>query len=121
MQYALCTIPATQERREQDGYHHLHSILDSFYGTVSKPDLRIQDKRDLLSWTRHVSRQSRLKNRSERLANVSGAMTATEFLPPNTICFVIDDITTTGATLTEARRALTEQGAHTVITLALAH
>ena len=122
MQYVLCTIPATQEREEQDGYHHLHSILDALYSTAFTPESSLPiDKRHLLAWSRPVRRQSKLPNRSERLANVSGAMVATEQLCPNTTCFVIDDITTTGATLTEAHRALIAKGAHTVITLALAH
>ncbi|MCY4577103.1 MAG: hypothetical protein OXB96_01555 [Candidatus Kaiserbacteria bacterium] len=121
MHYALCAIPITQERKRRNGYNHLYAMLDVFYHHASDAGLHIQDKRGLLAWTRQVSRQSVLQDRSERLRNVSGAMTATERLPPNTICFVIDDVTTTGATLTEARRVLMKHGAHTVITLALAH
>lgn len=121
MQYALCTIPITQERKKSNGYNHLYAILDVLHAQLPDTVPIIQDKRDLLVWTRQVSRQSRLPNRSDRLKNVSGAMTASTLLSPNTIYFVIDDITTTGATLTEARRALTAGGARTIITLALAH
>ena len=121
MYYVLCTIPITQERKMANGYDHLHTIFDAFYRGTSHTDPPIQDGRDLLVWTRQVRRQSRLKRRSERLENVGGAMTVAKPIPPHTICFVVDDITTTGATLAEARRALIAGGAHSVITLALAH
>ena len=121
MQYALCAIPITRERKKSNGYNHLHAILDVFHGSSLYGTPPVQDMRDLLVWTRHVARQSNLPNKSDRLKNVSGAMTTTRQLSPRTIYFVIDDVTTTGATLTEARRALLAHGAHTVITLALAH
>lgn len=121
MQYALCTIPMTEERRMRNGYNHLHAILDVFYRCLSGGMPSIQDERGVLIWTRHVARQSRLQHRADRLINVSGAMTTAKQPLLHTTYFVIDDITTTGATLAEARRALIANGAHTVITLALAH
>lgn len=121
MRYALCTVPATSERSARDGYNHLHTILDVLYTHTPNTESAPADKRNLLTWNRPVSRQSSMKNQPERYRNVNGAMAVTEQIPPNTICFVIDDITTTGSTLTEARRTLTANGAHTVITLALAH
>ena len=121
MRYALCTIPMTKERKVCNGYDHLHTILDVLRTRLPHSTPSIRDKRGLLAWRRQVARQSRLHHRLDRLKNVSGAMTITDTLFPNTIYFVIDDITTTGATLAEARRVLIANGAHTVITLALAH
>ena len=121
MHYVLCIVPVTQERKKDDGYNHLYEILNALYRHPLAADTPLQDKRNLLCWTRPVKRQSGLKNKTERFANVAGAMVAAEHLAPNTVCFVVDDITTTGATLTEARRALVAGGAHSVITLALAH
>ena len=125
MRYLLCAVPATQERKREDGFNHLNTMLKLIIADMPSryPSLHplLRDERHLLRWTRKVDRQSIVQNRAARLNNVHHAMAATKQLQPNTVCFVIDDVTTTGATLNEARRALTHAGAHTVITLALAH
>ena len=119
MNYILCTVPATRERKNKNGYDHMHSILNELYKKISGNNIKYE--KSLLLWTRHTQRQSRLKNRRERIKNMHRAMKTKKPIPPNTICFVIDDVTTTGATLTEAQRTLIEGGTNTVITLALAH
>ena len=118
MNYLLCTVPETAIRSQKDGYNHLHTILSNLRNELA--DMPIEDARDLLYWSRPVDRQSTLKRR-ERIKNVKGAMKARQQVPPHTICFVFDDITTTGATLNEARRTLYECGAAEVISFALAH
>ncbi len=121
--YLLCTVPITAARKEKEGYNHMYAVLDAIYRDASS-DLfslsDITDARDMLVWTRAVVRQSGLKRRTDRMKNVTGAMRASHPVPDNTVCFVIDDVTTTGATLSEARRALTAAGASAVITIALA-
>lgn len=49
-----------------------------------------------------------------------GAFFAT-MVDPSATYVVIDDVTTTGATLQDAARALTEAGASRIISIALAH
>lgn len=71
---------------------------------------------DALVLTRVVADQSRLGWR-ERARNVGGSMgvrTAAVERICGADCVVVDDIVTTGATLTEASRALLEAGARTV-------
>jgi ComF family protein len=60
--------------------------------------------------------------RHKRLKNVHGSMRATDpTKATGRICVVVDDVTTTGATLEEARRALIKAGAARVHLVALAH
>lgn len=58
--------------------------------------------------------------RQERLLNVRGSMRADPTVVEGRSCIVVDDVTTTGATLEEAKRALRSAGARAVHTIALA-
>lgn len=57
--------------------------------------------------------------RNARLENMKGSMRADPIVKDR-ICIVVDDVTTTGATLTECQRALKAAGAKGVYLLALA-
>jgi predicted amidophosphoribosyltransferase len=58
--------------------------------------------------------------RVARMKNVAHSMVASPKDVKGRVCVVIDDVTTTGATLEEARRALLQGGARMVHTVALA-
>lgn len=60
--------------------------------------------------------------RAERLKNIKNSMTAGPDAKKiaGRVCIVVDDVTTTGATFEEARRALKSAGARAVHTIALA-
>ena len=71
-----------------------------------------------LKRTRYTPEQQKL-SRSERLVNLKNSMQASPQVRGR-VCVVVDDVTTTGATLAEAARALKAAGAARVHTIALA-
>jgi predicted amidophosphoribosyltransferase len=66
--------------------------------------------------------QARIKDRNVRLKNLAGtfAVKNPELIAKKNI-ILIDDVTTTGATLNEARRTLKKSGARKVIAFTVAH
>ena len=89
---------------------------DFFSGKLSAPfDYAPQ----ALKRTKLTAEQQKL-DRARRLKNVKGSMEADPAVVAGRVCVVVDDVTTTGATLTEAKRALKEAGALRVHTVALA-
>lgn len=71
---------------------------------------------DLLEKTKDTPAQSSLKGRARRKANVSGAYSVKdEELVRNKRILIIDDIVTTGATLSECARVLLSAGAKKVV------
>lgn len=68
---------------------------------------------------RHTAPQQGLM-RGKRLRNVKNSMRACPGLVGGRACVVVDDVSTTGATLAEARRALLSAGAREVHTVSLA-
>lgn len=58
--------------------------------------------------------------RAKRVQNVANTMVASPEIVSDRVCIAIDDVTTTGATLEEAKRALQHAGARVVHTVALA-
>jgi competence protein ComFC len=72
--------------------------------------------------TKETINQAKIKNRKKRLANMKGAFSVKEkdqIRGRNII--LIDDITTTGATINEAKKVLLKAGAREVIGFTLAH
>ena len=70
--------------------------------------------------TRETTAQMKL-GRKDRLRNLEGAFVANPALVKGATILLIDDIITTGATITAATNALTEAGARKVVTFAVAH
>ncbi len=71
---------------------------------------------------RHTKAQSKTKSRKERLVNVKNSFVvrkAEKIKGKNIIIF--DDVTTTGATLKEAKKVLKKAGAKKVYFMTMAH
>jgi competence protein ComFC len=83
-------------------------------------------EKNILIKTKDTEHQARIKDRSVRLKNLAGTFAIknpeqnAEFLKGKNI-ILIDDITTTGATLNEARRILKSSGARKIIAFTVAH
>ena len=79
---------------------------------------------ELLKKIKDTSPQARTASRAERILNMRNAFVAdferTKAFQEKTI-ILIDDVTTTGATLLDAARALSEAGATKIVGLVLAH
>lgn len=77
----------------------------------------------LLRKVRRTKRQTETKNKKERLENLKDAFAIAKAPSTrgDTLYVIIDDVTTTGATLGEARKVLQNAGAKNVIGVAVAH
>jgi predicted amidophosphoribosyltransferase len=83
------------------------------------PDIHIDES--LLTRSRHTRPQTELK-KAERIANLTGAFTCPRpgYIRGKTLV-LIDDVTTTGATLKEAEKALLPHKPHMIILIAIGH
>lgn len=108
---ALVPVPLHPVRRRARGYNQAHVLADALGELSGLPVV------DALRRTRATRPQVGL-GRSARAANVAGAFVCRS-TPPAAIG-VVDDVTTSGATLAEAADALFAAGARSVLGLAYA-
>lgn len=114
--YDLITwVPLSRRRKRDRGYDQ--AMLLAMATALSLSDVAVET----LVKSRHVQPQSSLGGREERRANVSGVY---EVPDPDLIAgkriLLIDDIITTGATLSECARTLLLAGAESVACATLA-
>jgi ComF family protein len=110
-QIVLIPIPLSAAREKERGYNQIEEVLKR---------LRRTSYAHLLKRTLETKPQTSLRRR-ERLENVIGAFSVTGSIDPSALYIVVDDVTTTGATLNEACETLRRAGATEVYGVALAH
>jgi len=124
--FLVVPIPLAPSRARTRGYNQATVIARGLINRAEKISPRDGGKfilaEKILRRTRDTGSQTGIRERSKRLANVRGCFAITD---PTTVrgkqIIIVDDVITTGGTLTEARRELQTAGAKIVIAAAIAH
>ena len=109
-QVPLVPIPSQQTKRQQRGYDTVRSIV----GTISRNhNVAVCD---VLTYRREVRDQVGL-TAHERRDNVRKCFAVVSPCPPTVL--LVDDVATTGATLSEAAKTLRKSGASKVLAIVM--
>lgn len=117
-EFLLIPIPMTEESRVERGYNQSELIAKSILENDEKRTLVYAPQFFLK--TKETNKQSHSQSKLERLQNLEGCFEADPRVEGKYI-FLIDDVVTTGSTLTEARKTLLDAGAKDVFALTIAH
>ena len=117
--FVIVPIPLHKKRLRERGYNQSELLVQ---------EIIKNDRENLFTYsplalirTRETKPQARTEKRATRLENLRGAFEAKEDLVFGRNVILIDDVTTTGATLQEARKALRAKGAKSVQSYTVAH
>lgn len=117
----LIPMPMSAERRRERGWNQTEILGEKVY------KLQKLNKEDLFTYTpycliklKHTESQTLTENKKKRIENLVNTMEAGDGASGRNI-ILLDDVTTTGATFREAKRALKAAGARRILSLALAH
>jgi competence protein ComFC len=114
----LVPVPISSSRRKERGYNQCELIISE----ILKLDTENKFKSDfnLLIRKRNIDKQT-FKNRVERIENSKNIFDVTSFDKINESIVIVDDVSTTGSTLKEARGTLISGGYVRVDAWCVAH
>ncbi len=114
----LIPIPLAPGRRRERGFNQAELICRHL--TTLDPNLKTESK--VLIKPKDTEHQARIRDRTLRLKNIIGSFSVQnpERIKKRNI-ILIDDVVTTGATLSEARQLLRKAGARKIIAFSVAH
>lgn len=116
----LVPIPLSAKRYRERGYNQAELICKSLIELDEGKNFRLE--KNILIKPKNTEHQAHIENRSERLKNIIGSFAIKNAgLIKNKNVILIDDILTTGATLSEARKVLKNSGARKIIAFTVAH
>ena len=118
----IIPVPLSSKRRRERGFNQCEILLDG----LAKLDTGniFEINKNLLIKIKDTSSQTKTDSRASRLKNLRGAFAVGEDSGADAAgrnIIVIDDVTTTGTTLSEAMKTLRRAGAKKVLGIALAH
>lgn len=115
----IIPIPLSKKRFKERGFNHAELIAK--YLTSDVDGKNIGCLTNVLYKIKDTPSQVSIKNREQRLNNLKGAFAVknSHLIAGKNILF-IDDVSTTGATIREARRVLRESGAKKIMALVVA-
>lgn len=114
----LLPIPISKKRRLERDFNQTELICEALKKLDTQDELEYSS--NVLKKVVHTESQTLTKNKKERIKNMENTMRADSTVLGRNI-ILIDDVTTTGATMSDARRALRECGAKKIICFTLAH
>ena len=123
----LIPIPLSNQRKRERGYNQAELIGRYLIETDkinNKENKNYILEKNILIKIKDGEHQARLENRAERLKNIIDSFAVKEENKnkiKNRNIILIDDVTTTGATLNEARKILKQSGARKIIAFTVAH
>ncbi|MEI6580980.1 MAG: hypothetical protein WCO07_02285 [bacterium] len=122
----LIPIPLSKRRMHERGFNQATLICNELIkldkSHSSDTDRNFTLEKNILIKTKDKEHQARIEDRKRRLKNIVGSFSVKniEFIKNRNI-ILIDDVTTTGATLGEARKTLRQAGAKKIIAFTVAH
>ena len=125
----LIPIPLSSKRYRERGYNQAELICEELIKINNiRHGVNLKLKNNILIKIKETEHQARIKNRNIRLKNLSGSFAIKNEKQNKNINLIkgkniilIDDITTTGTTLNEAKKVLKKAGARKVIAFTVAH
>ena len=116
----LIPIPLAPKRLRERGFNQALLICEK----LVKLDggINFQLEKNVLIKPKDTEHQVRIEDRSKRLKNIIGSfLVKNSEKIKNRNIILIDDVVTTGATLSEARKMLKQAGAKKIIAFTVAH
>ena len=121
----LIPIPLSPQRYRERGYNQAQLICEELIKINNlRGDIDIKLENNILIKPKDTEHQARIKDRRERMKNMAGTFEIKNKnlnLIKNRNVILVDDILTTGATLSEAKKVLRLAGARKVIAFTVAH
>ncbi len=116
----LIVVPLSPKRKRDRGYNQVDLIARE----IEKIDQNnfLKYKRNIIKKIKNTPQQSHTKNKHERLVNLNGCFKVVNFdAIRNQNIILLDDVTTTGATLTEVVKTIKTAKPKNIICVTLAH
>lgn len=116
----IIPIPISKNRLKERGYNQCSLIVKEIARIDNNNNFTLCE--NALEKIKDLESQTSVKGRNERLKNIKGCFAVRD--PEkikNANIILIDDVITTGATMSEAKKTLLDAGARQILCFALAH
>lgn len=116
----IMPIPISNKRRSERGWNQSELLSEEVMRRDSGQMFKYMPRQ--LVKIRHTESQTKTRSRNERLKNLTDSMKILNASSVAGACVVVlDDVTTTGSTFAEAKRALHTAGVKKILCVAVAH